>query len=254
MLNAIDYDSGGPAGPVLIAHGLFGSARNWGAVSKRMSDRGPVRSVDMRNHGTSTWSDDMTYTAMGQDLIASAAELGGQIDLIGHSMGGKAAMVAALQQPSAFRRLVVLDIAPVGYTHSHAHLIAAMRALDLTPLSTRPQADAALAQHVADPTIRAFLLQSLDLKSDPPAWRLNLEVLDRAMGDLVGFPTVQGVFQGPALFLSGDQSDYVLPTHRDQIRALFPRARFAKIKGAGHWLHAEKPREVEATLRAFLDA
>lgn len=101
--------------------------------------------------------------------------------------------------------------------------------------------------------MRAFLLQSLDLKADPPRWRLNLDVLESEMPRIVGWEPVAGRFAGPALFLSGASSNYVQPEHRDTIRALFPAARFAKIPGAGHWLHAEKPREFEAAVAAFLE-
>ena len=104
----------------------------------------------------------------------------------------------------------------------------------------------------AEEGVRAFLLQSLDLKTSPPTWRLNLDALEAEMAKIIGWEAVAGSFEGPALFLSGAHSDYVRPEHRETIRALFPAARFAKIPGAGHWLHAEKPREFEAALAAFL--
>ncbi|WP_248633486.1 alpha/beta fold hydrolase [Cereibacter changlensis] len=103
-----------------------------------------------------------------------------------------------------------------------------------------------------DAGLRAFFLQSLDLKADPPRWRLNLPVLRQEMPHILGWPEVSGQFDGPVLFLSGGESRYVLPEHRETIRGLFPAARFAKIPGAGHWLHAEKPREFEETVRVFL--
>ena len=172
------------------------------------------------------------------------------MDVLGHSMGGKAAMVLALTRPELVRRLVVADIAPVTYSHTQAHLIAAMRAIG-TDFSSRSAADAALADHVDDPGTRAFLLQSLDLAGK--CWRLNLDVLDAEMPKILSFPQMDGSFPGPALFLSGADSDYVRPEARAEIRRLFPEARFAKIPGAGHWLHAEKPRETEAAVRVFLD-
>ena len=176
---------------LLIVHGLFGSARNWGAIAKRMSED----------------------------------------------------------------REVVADIAPVAYRHSQSHLIAAMRGLDLHALSSRSVADARLAQAVDDPQVRAFLLQSLDLKATPPRWRLNLDVLDAQMPLITGWPDTTGLapFAGPVLFLSGARSDYVRPEARPLIRALFPAARMAKLPDTGHWLHAENPRDFEATLRVFLD-
>ena len=121
-------------------------------------------------------------------------------------------------------------------------------------MTTRGEANERLAALIEDERVRAFLLQSLDLKADPPRWRLNLDVLDACMDEITGWPGTEGVFQGSALFLSGELSDYVLPEHRATIRALFPQARFAKLPDTGHWLHAEKPRDFEATVDMFLSA
>jgi pimeloyl-ACP methyl ester carboxylesterase len=176
------------------------------------------------------------------------------MDVLGHSMGGKTAMMLALTRPDLVNRLVVADIAPVAYDHSQNHLIGAMRGLDLSNLDSRAEADRRLAQAVETPQVRAFLLQSLDLRADPPRWRLNLDALERQMDLITGWPDTTGLtpYGGPTLFLSGAESDYVRHEARDTIRALFPKARMAKIPGAGHWLHAEKPREFEAALRVFL--
>lgn len=254
MLNIVDYPSSKENPPLLIAHGLFGSARNWGVIAKRLSDDRPVMAVDMRNHGDSPRAPSQSYADMAGDLAEVIAARGGRADVLGHSMGGKAAMMLALTRPELVRKLVVADIAPVAYGHTQSHHIAAMRGLDLAGLTTRAEADRRLSATIDDAALRAFFLQSLDLKSDPPRWRLNLEVLDAAMPAIVGWPEVTGRFDGPTLFLSGADSTYVLPEHRDQIRALFPAARFARIPGTGHWLHAEKPREFEAAVRAFLQA
>ncbi|MCC5985508.1 MAG: alpha/beta fold hydrolase [Rhodobacteraceae bacterium] len=244
--------------PLLLVHGLFGSARNWGAIARRLADTRRVWTVDMRNHGASPRAERHGYEDMAADLADVIAAQGGPVDVMGHSMGGKAAMVLALTQPALVRRLVVADIAPVAYGHSQAPLIQAMRGLDLRGLDTRAEADRRLANTVADRGVRAFLLQSLDLRANPPRWRLNLDVLEAEMDRIIGWPGIDGRFDGRfdghALFLSGGASDYVRAEHRPLIRTLFPQARFARIPGAGHWLHAEKPREFAETLRAFLDA
>lgn len=246
-----DISSDGTAPALLIAHGLFGSARNWGASANRLSARGPVAAVDMRNHGASPWLNSHSYHDLAGDLLDELAPGG---DLLGHSMGGKAAMVAALSAPDRVRRVIVADIAPVAYSHidQQLALIDAMRGLDLGAVTTRRQADLALAGRIPQAPVRAFLLQSLDLGEK--RWRLNLDVLAGEMKNILGFPDVSGEFPGPALFLTGADSTYVLPEHRDRIRSPFPRARFAKIPGAGHWLHAEKPREFVAAVAVFLDA
>lgn len=237
--------------PILIVHGLYGSGRNWGVIARRLADDRRVVTVDMRNHGASRWEESHDYHDLGADLGEVVDAIGGEADVIGHSMGGKAAMVLSLDSPDRVRRLLVADIAPVAYSHTQVHLIHAMRALDLTLIPTRSQANAALEAAIPEPDVRAFLLQSLDVKGQ--RWMLNLEVLERDMEKITGFPAVSGRFDGPALFLAGANSDYVLAEHRPLIKRLFPNARQAKIPGTGHWLHAEKPREFEAAARMFLN-
>ncbi|MEN8917280.1 MAG: alpha/beta fold hydrolase [Octadecabacter sp.] len=240
MLNILTY--GDPSLPkLLIAHGLFGSARNWGVIAKRLSDTYHIITPDMRNHGASPWFKTQNYFDMADDLAALLDE---PAYVVGHSMGGKAAMVLALKHPHLIRKLIVADIAPIAYTHSQTQHITAMRSIDLHAVERRSQAGETL-----DPEVRDFLLQSLDVKEK--RWTLNLDVLDAEMPKIIGFPDVTGSFDGPTLFLSGADSDYVTPDHRPKIKSLFPKARFAKLPDAGHWLHAQKPREFEATLRAF---
>jgi len=237
--------------PILIVHGLYGSGRNWGVIARRLADTRRVVTVDMRNHGASRWEESHDYHALGADLADVVDAIGGEADLIGHSMGGKAAMILALDSPARVRRLLVADIAPVAYSHTQVHLIHAMRALDLGQITTRGGANAALEAAIPEPDVRAFLLQSLDVKGR--RWMLNLDALERDMEKITGFPAVSGQYDGPALFLAGGDSDYVLPEHRPLIKRLFPNAKQAKIPGTGHWLHAEKPREFEAAARMFLN-
>ncbi|MBL9063428.1 alpha/beta fold hydrolase [Tabrizicola sp.] len=239
---------------LVIAHGLYGSARNWGVIARRLADRREVVAVDMRNHGDSPRFPVQGYPEMAADLAEVIESLGVPVDLLGHSMGGKAAMQLALTRSRLIRRLVVADIAPVAYSHDQSRHARAMAALDLSRIRTRAEADAALAESLDDAALRAFLLQSLDLRQHPPRWKLNLAALEAEMPKIVGWPGTEGVFPNPALFLTGTDSPYVRPEHRETIRALFPKARFAKIPGAGHWLHAEKPREFEETVRVFLEA
>ena len=246
MLHLTRHD--GPARtPLLIAHGLFGSARNWGVIARRLADARPVIAVDMRNHGESPWFDSHTYSDLAADL-AEVLEAEGPADVMGHSMGCKAAMVLALSRPDLVGRLIVVDIAPTAYDHSQRPQIDAMRRVDLAQVTTR--AEAAAMMQADTPEIAAFLLQSIDLQAR--RWRLNLNVLEREMPQIIGFPQVGGQYHGAALFLSGARSSYVRPEHHARIRELFPNARFQVIPDTGHWLHAEKPREVEAAVRAFL--
>ena len=241
------------APPLVIAHGLYGSGRNWGVIARRLADARDVIAVDMRNHGASPRMASQSYPDMAGDLAEIVAATGGQADLLGHSMGGKAAMQLALTHGGLIRKLIVADIAPVAYDHDQSRHVTAMLAMDLSGLMGRQDADARLVQTVPDVALRAFFLQSLDLRSQPAQWRLNLAVLAAEMPKIVGWPGTQGAFDGPTLFLSGALSDYVRPEYRSTIMALFPKARFAKLQGASHWLHADRPREFEETVRVFLN-
>ncbi|WP_432817425.1 alpha/beta fold hydrolase [Sulfitobacter sp. JB4-11] len=239
--------------PLVIVHGLYGSGRNWGVIAKRLSDRGRTITPDLRNHGNSPRMPTHSYPELADDLAELADHIGSPVDLCGHSMGGKAAMALALTQPHLIRKLVIADIAPVAYAHTQQAMIDAMRTVDLASLTRRSDAESQLAAAGIDRSLQSFFTQSLDVPKK--AWRLNLDTLEAEMDKIIGWPEdLHGPFDGPTLFLSGGASDYVLPDHRPNIRALFPRARFAKLPGAGHWLHAEKPREFEASLRVFLDA
>lgn len=256
MLASLQHPASDPQAPTLvIAHGLYGSGRNWGVIARRLSDRRTVVAVDMRNHGDSPRESTQSYPDMASDLAEVVESISPPVDLLGHSMGGKAAMQLALTRPDLIRRLVVADIAPVAYSHDQTRHVDAMASLDLSNITTRAEADAALsAAGVEDAALRAFFLQSLDFRAKPPRWKLNLPVLRSEMSKIVGWPDTKGSFAGPTLFLTGAESHYVRAEHREAIKVLFPKARFAKIPGAGHWLHAEKPREFEETVRVFLES
>jgi pimeloyl-ACP methyl ester carboxylesterase len=239
--------------PLVIAHGLYGSGRNWGAIARRLAETRQVVAVDMRNHGDSPRSPDHSYEAMADDLASTIADHGGKADLLGHSMGGKAAMVLALSESGRVRRLIVADMAPVAYGHSQLRYARAMQAVDLAVVRRRADADAALAAAVPEPGLRAYFLQSLAVGASGAAWKLNLPVLAAEMPRIMAFPDVGGAFDGPTLFLSGGGSDYVRPEHWPRIRAMFPSARHLEIPGAGHWLHAEAPDAFAAAVVGFLD-
>lgn len=258
MLNTISHgkDTGshskGDRPALVIVHGLYGSARNWGVIARRLSDQRRVIAVDMRNHGDSPWHDAHGYDDLADDLADVIGGIGAPVDVLGHSMGGKAVMMLALRHPHLLRRMVVADIAPVAYSHSQMPYITAMRAVDLQAVERRSDAESQLAAQGVEKALQSFFTQSLDVAGK--RWRLNLDALAAEMPRIMGFPSVDATWSGPALFLTGGESDYVRPEHKPAIRALFPKARFAKLSGAGHWLHAEKPREFEATIRAFVNA
>ncbi len=249
ILNAIEAGEGPP---VVILHGLFGAARNFGAVQRAVGQRFRVLALDMRNHGDSPHSADMRYPTLAADVEQTLRAHGiAQAAVIGHSMGGKAAMALALQSPGLVGRLLVSDIAPVPYEHGNTTFTAAMRAIPLTPALNRREADAVLAQSVQDPTLRPFLLQNLQF-GPQPRWRIGLDEIAAAIPDLEGWIDLPGSYQGPSLFVTGANSNYVLPEHRPIIRGLFPAARFVAIKNAGHWVHADNPAGFLSVVEAFL--
>ncbi|ROU03585.1 alpha/beta fold hydrolase [Histidinibacterium lentulum] len=235
------YGEGQPR-RLLLVHGLFGQARNFGSLARRLADRFEVTVPDLRNHGRSPWTESHGYPDLAADLEPLA---GGAV--LGHSMGGKAAMWLALTRPEAVERLIVADMAPVDYGGTTHPMLEAMAALD----PAQPSRAAAREKLEAPEELKDFLLQSLDLGAGQ--WLVNLGTLRRDMPKILGWPPIEMRYEGPALFLSGAESDYVRPEHREDITRLFPAARFARIPGAGHFLHAEKPREFEAAVRTFLD-
>jgi len=251
ILNTI---TAGDGPHVILLHGLFGAAKNLGAITRGLAPVARVLAMDLRNHGESPHGQGMTYAALADDVLESAASLGVEhAVVIGHSMGGKVAMTIALSRPDFVMRLAVLDIAPVTYRHEYDDYVRAMRALDLSPGLTRAGADLALAPAVPDSSLRAFLLNSLVL-GPTPHWRLGLAEIANGMSDLVAWvdPPGWSPYPGPALFLRGGNSDYVRPSARPAIAARFPAAAAQEIDGAGHWLHAEKPQQVISALKEFL--
>jgi pimeloyl-ACP methyl ester carboxylesterase len=252
ILHAVEAGDGEP---LVLLHGLFGSARNFGAVQRHLAGHHRTIALDLRNHGASPHDPDMRYATMAADVLETLHRRSAlPATLLGHSMGGKVAMLAALTSPAMVARLIVADIAPVPYPPHYREVAAAMASLPLSPGTTRTQADAALAEAVPDRSMRNFLLQNLQTGA-APAWRIGLTEI------IAAFPTIEGWdvppdarYTGPTLFIAGATSDYILPEYRPTIRAWFPAARFVTLKNAGHWLHADNPDGFVAVVEAFLTA
>jgi esterase len=250
LLHTVTLGSGPP---VAIMHGLFGAARNFGSIQKALAQRCRVIAIDLRNHGDSPHAPRMTYGDMAEDVRATlAAAHALPAAVIGHSMGGKTAMRLALDHPESVGCLIVSDIAPIVHPPFFARYTAAMRALPVVPGITRAQADRSLAPAIADPRIRAFLLQSLRTGPDP-GWRIGLDQIEASLPALEGWETHSvPPYTGPTLFVRGEHSDYIRPEYWPGIEALFPRARLETVPNAGHWLHAENPNGFLSAVEAFL--
>jgi pimeloyl-ACP methyl ester carboxylesterase len=251
ILNSIEAGQGPP---VVLLHGLFGAAKNLGVIARALSRRARVISLDARNHGDSGHDAAMSYEIMAGDVAETMAAAGiGRATVIGHSMGGKTAMMLAVTRPELVARVAVLDIAPVAYDHGYDGYVAGMRAIAPAADLTRHEADRRLADYVPEPPFRAFLLNNLILGARP-RWRLGLEEIAGAMPDLLGWrpPAGARAYEGPACFIRGADSHYVRADGLEAVKTWFPHAGVTTIEDAGHWLHAEQPALVIAALEACL--
>ncbi len=251
---ALSFRSYGAGPPLIILHGLFGSAEGWHPVAKALSaERFAVFAPDQRNHGDAPRSGRMDYTAMAEDTRAFMAHLGlGRACLLGHSMGGKTAMQVASMFPEAVEKLVIVDIAARGYPPVHAEAIEALAQLDLAAVSCLRDADARLAPLIPDPALRRFLLKSLTHTGGGAyRWRVNLEALRKNYRSLCA-PLQLRPWGGPCLFIRGARSDYIRDADWAPTRSLFPQARLATLAGSGHWVHADAPAAFTRTVARFL--
>jgi pimeloyl-ACP methyl ester carboxylesterase len=245
----------GQGPPVAILHGLFGSGRNWRSIAQQLAAHHRVLAFDLRNHGGSPWADGMSYGEMVEDLRASLHERGiERTALLGHSMGGKVAMLAALLHPVEVDRLVVVDIAPVPNPPTLLAYVHAMRGVDLRGIARRSEVDSRLAAAIPDQVERAFLLQNLTIEDGRAHWRLNLDAIEREFSQILDFPDLPAevVYRGPTLFVAGANSTYIRPSDEPAIRRFFPKATITRIAGAGHWVQAEQPQAFLRVVEPFL--
>lgn len=246
---------------VVFLHGLFGQGRNFTQAAKALQPELRSLLLDLPNHGHSAWTDTVDYVDVADRVAAHLRESWapeGRTHVVGHSMGGKVAMVLALRHPDLVDRLVVVDIAP-GRSEGadeFVHLLDSLASLDLGTLSRRADADEQLRDRIDDDTVRGFLLQNL--RSVPAGegggfrWMANLDLLRRDLDVIGGFPDLDATFERPVLWLAGERSPYVGPEHDTRMRTLFPRTRLVTVKGAGHWVHSERPEAFVSALRTFL--
>lgn len=248
----------GDGGSVLFLHGLFGQGKNFTTIAKALAPRFRSVLVDLPNHGASEWTAQIDYEQMAESVAAVIRDqTDGRAAVVGHSMGGKVAMVLALRHPDLVERLVVVDISPVDSAESSEfeHLLDSLLTLDLNSLESRGQADEQLADRIRSKTVRGFLLQNLTHRGGTWEWKANLDLLRAELGSIGSFPDglEKQPYEGPVLWIAGANSDYVKDEYTDDMRALFPRVRKIVVKDAGHWVHSEQQQVFTEIVRRFLD-
>lgn len=255
ILNAITHGSDKP--PLIILHGLFGSARNWQGIARRLATDYTVHALDLRNHGSSPHADAMTYELMAEDVLEfmNQANIEKTV-LLGHSMGGKVAMELALSSPDKVSQLIVVDIAPVEYQHNFDDVLVGLYHIPLDQVHSRKDADEYLAQKISSLSLRQFLLQNLATNSGGGyQWKVNLASIEQNMPEIMGFPLQQKAreFTAPSLFINGGKSTYLTSRHQPLVNKLFLNGIFSTIAGAGHWPHIEAPQSFMDALSNFLE-
>jgi len=234
----------GEGKPLIILHGLFGTADNWNTLAKKYGEEFTTYVVDLRNHGQSPHSNEWGYGVMAEDVIELINEEKLEnVFLMGHSMGGKVAMVVAGIIPEKINKLIISDIAPKYYKPHHTEILTALNGLDLVNTKTRKEAEAYMESQIPDVGTRLFLLKNLYWNNEQLAWRFNLPIIT-AQIEKVGEELFNHIkYEGPTLFLRGGKSNYIKDEDIDNILEYFPNSKLNTITEAGHWLHAEKPIE-----------
>ncbi|MFY0643848.1 MAG: alpha/beta fold hydrolase [Bacteroidia bacterium] len=238
---------------LIILHGLFGMLDNWHNMAQKLSEYVNVVSVDQRNHGHSPHVDDMSFELMAQDLHELLEDLNiEKVSIMGHSMGGKTAMVFAHLYPQMIHRLIVVDIAPKTYKPGHTLYFEAFKNIDFSIFDRRSEADMAFAEIEPNSRIRQFLLKNLQRSEKGYKLKFNLPPIESFYPDMIAALKFEWPMNIPCLFLNGGRSQYVLEEDKDDIISYFPLVEFVCIEDAGHWVHAEKPVEFFEAVKDFL--
>lgn len=249
----LNYRKVGTGPPLVILHGLFGSADNWFSIARELDKEFTMYLVDQRNHGDSPHSSAWNYDLMVEDLKELLDEEGlDKAYLMGHSMGGKTVMNFALKYPERVEKLIVADIAPRYYPVHHKSILEGLNSLNLKTINSRKEADDTLANYIMEPGIRQFLLKSLGRDANGFAWKINLPVITKNIENVGEALPEGGSFEGPTLFLAGANSNYIQQKDLPEILEFFPNYELEFVQNAGHWLHAEQPHVVVEEMKKFL--
>ena len=245
----------GEGKPLLIIHGFLGMSDNWKSLASQFAAQGfQTHALDLRNHGKSFHSNDFSYEVMVEDVkqYCNFHQLTA-FDVLGHSMGGKVAMLLATTYPELVSKLIVADIGPKYYPPHHQTILAGLNAIDFTKKPTRSEVEEELSQYIKDFGTRQFLLKSLYWETpDQLAFRFNLKVFNEKIETIGTALPFENTFSKNTLFLRGDKSDYILDSDFETIYHHFPSARVETVKNAGHWLHVENPKDFYYAVLRFI--
>ena len=240
--------------PLLVFHGLFGMLDNWGSFGKEFGEWMPTHLIDLRNHGKSFHSEEISHDSMAEDILhyLDFHQIE-KANLLGHSLGGKAVMQFAINYPERVEKLIVVDIAPKAYPPHHQGILKALESIDFNSVQTRGDAEAFLGQYISEKSVIQFLLKNLYWTEHKKlSWRFNLKALSERYNDFVANAIKFGTFNGETLFISGEKSNYILPQDELLIRQQFPNFQLVTIPNAGHWVQAENPVDFNTIVKNFL--
>ncbi len=252
----LNFKKYGDVGPhLIIVHGLFGMLDNWHGLALKFAEQMQCWTIDLRNHGKSPHSPDMSYAVMADDLAEFCKNHHlEKAHFLGHSMGGKVVMELAGRYPALVDHLVVADIGPKAYPPTHNEIIAALESVDLSTLKRRSEAEIILSEHQLGWSVTQFLLKNLGRNNDNTGycWKFGLEEIKANYSHISGAIDGDIYFSGRTLFLRGERSDYIQPEDESDILKMFPIAEFETVADAGHWLHADQPQGFYASVIDFL--
>jgi len=248
----LNYKTYGTGEPLIILHGLFGMLDNWSTLARKFGAHYKVYTIDLRNHGKSPHHKQMDYPTLAKDVqIFIETHHLQQVNLIGHSMGGKVAMQFAINYPQFLKQLIVVDIAPQSYEGNHTKIFEAFKNLSLSNITSRKQADEALQDILPELSVRQFILKNLARNAEGQYfWRPAVEHIHQNYQLILS--GIEGIYEEPTLFIKGAQSNYIQPEAELKIKIQFPKAEITTIENAGHWVHAEQPAAFFETAIQFL--
>ncbi len=253
ILHAKIYGQEKSGTPLLVFHGLFGMLDNWGSFGKEFGEYFPVHLIDLRNHGKSFHSEEMSHDDLAHDILHYMEFHNLQkVNLLGHSLGGKAVMQFAVKYPLKVEKLIVVDIGPKAYPPHHQGILKALESVDLDTVQSRGEVEDLLAEYIPEKDVIFFLAKSLYWDDNKKLkWRFNLETLSEKYNDFVSNAIKFGVFSGETLFIAGAKSNYILPQDEFLIKQQFPHSKIITIKNAGHWVQAENPKDFNEVVKNF---